>query len=152
MRLFFITPADLGNILHADQAAVRRAHRHIGDFGDGAKRPTRLNVKALVPRMHGARRQIGRSGTQGIGNGGHRQAKLRQPAAIDGNAHLRRRDCPGAAVAHAGNAVHPFAQVLCQLFEPAIAGGVTDQRELQHRGFGGAGFLEFQPLQRRWQR
>ena len=152
MRLFLIAPADLGDILHPHQIAIGSAHRDIGDFIDGAKRPAGLHIQTLVPRMHRPRRQIGRSGAQGVGHGGDGQAKLRQPAAVDGDAHLRRRHRPCAAVTNAGNAVHPLPQVLRQLFKPAIARRVTNQCELQNSGFGGAGLLELQPLQRRRQR
>ena len=102
--------------------------------------------------MHGAWRQVGRSGAQGIGDGGHRQPELSHPPAVDRHTDFRRGDCPGTAAAHPGNAVHPLAQILGKLFEPAITGGVADQRKLEDGGFGGAAFLEFEALQRRWQR
>ena len=142
MRLFLITPADLGDIADAHHPAVAGAHRFIGDFGDAAKGAASLNVQALVAGMDGAGRQVGRPLPQRIGDGGNRQAELRHAARIDGDAQLGRRDGMGAGVADARHLVQPFAQVLGVFFQPAIRRGIADQRELDDGGFGGAGLFD----------
>ena len=148
MRLLLISPAHLGNILHAHDAAALGAHRFIGQFRHRTIGAAGLHVQPGFAGLHRARRQILAAAAQRIGHGGGRNAQLRHAPGIERHAHFRRGQRVHPRPAHTRHPDQPFAQILGDLFQPAITRGVRHQRKLQHGGFGGARFLELQAVER----
>ena len=120
MRLFLISPANAGNILHPHDPAIAGAHGLIAHVGDSLVCAASLHVQPGFAGLHGARWQILATTAQGIRDSGDRDADLRHAACIERHPHFRRGQGKHPRRPHARHPDQPLAQVLGDLFQPAV--------------------------------
>ena len=109
VELLSLAPANLGDIPDRQQPPVASADRHRAHRVEAAERAACVDIETALASLHRACGQIAPTRLHGIGDAGGGYPCLRQPVAVDGDAHFGPGGAVDGALADAGEDVDPVA-------------------------------------------